>query len=158
MKTRFHFQSKVTPADCWISTMRHTYKSLVGVINIVFTCAMFILAYAYLGKVKPLETGLIILGCSWFTVVQPICIYLHHAKQLRGIPKDMELDFDNVGMHISTGGANETIPWKKLARVVIEPNMLILYSDGSHGYILTNRNLREDREEFLAFIKNQTKN
>ena len=57
-----------------------------------------------------------------------------------------------------TGGKQEDIPWKKLARIAVEPDMVILYSDAKHGYILTNQNMGQKRNAFLAFIKQQTKN
>ncbi|MEE1037772.1 MAG: YcxB family protein [Eubacterium sp.] len=154
----YHFKSQVTAFDCWKSTMRHTYHSIVGVCNLVFTGAMFALAFVYLGKVKPLETMLILLGCLWFTIIQPTGIFLQYRKRLADIPQDMELGFNTQGMHVMTGGKQEDIPWKKLARIAVEPGMVILYSDAKHGYILTNQNMGQERNAFLAFIKQQTKN
>lgn len=154
---KYRFKSQVTAFDCWKTTMSQTYHSIVGVCNIVFTCAMFALAFVYLGKVKPLETILIILGCMWFTLIQPTGIFLRYRKSLAGIPQDMELGFSANGMHVMTGGKQEDISWKKLARIAVEPNMVILYSDAKHGYILTNKNMGQERNAFLAFVKQQTK-
>lgn len=154
---KYSFKSDVTAFDCWKSTMYHTYHSMVGVCNIVFTFAMFVLAFVFIGKVKPLETALIILGCCWFSVIQPIGIFLKHRKSLAGIPQDMELGFDDKGMHVTTGDKSEDIAWNKLARVAIEPNMVIIYSDTRHGYILTNRSMGQQRGPFINFIKQRCK-
>ena len=132
----YHFKSQVTAFDCWKSTMRHTYHSIVGVCNLVFTGAMFALAFVYLGKVKPLETMLILLGCLWFTIIQPTGIFLQYRKRLADIPQDMELGFNTQGMHVMTGGKQEDIPWKKLARIAVEPDMVILYSAKLKYYMI----------------------
>lgn len=153
----FSFVSEVRAIDCFWSTMRHTYRSLAGVINIVFTFAMFALAVAFLGKAKPLETFFILLGCMWFTVIQPIAIYLHHKKLLRNMPKDLTLNFDTKGMNVRLDGKSEDIPWNKMAKIAIEPGMIIIYSDAKHGYMLTNRNLGERRTDFIEFLKKNTK-
>lgn len=153
----YSFKSQVYPIDFWKMTMKNTYRSMIGVINIVFTFAMFVLAFVFLGKVKPLETGLIILGCVWFPVIQPIIIYFHHKKQLRALPKDMELSFNDFGMHVLTGGKTLDIAWNEFVKINIDKHMIILYSDNQHGYILTDRNLGDKKEEFIAFIKENTK-
>lgn len=150
------FKSEVKAIDCWKSTMRHTYHSMVGVINIVFTCAMFGLAVAFLKTAKPLEATLIILGCMWFTVFQPIGIYLQHRKIIKNMPQGLELCFNTQGMHVLLNGKQEDIPWKKLARIAIEPNMIIFYSDARHGYILTNKNMGQERKSFINFVKEFT--
>lgn len=149
----YRFISEVKAIDCWKSTMRHTYHSMVGMVNIVFTFAMFVLAVVYLGKAKPLESFLIILGCLWFTILQPTGIYLQHKKALQNMPKGLELCFNAKGMHVILDGKQEDIPWKKLARIAIEPNMIIFYSDAKHGYILTNENMGQERSSFIQFIR-----
>lgn len=150
---KYRFKSEVTAWDFWKSSMRHMYNSLAGVCNIVFTFAMIVLAVVFLGKVNWLYSSLIILGCCWFTVLQPIGIYLRHVKSLENLPKDMELGFDEKGLHITTQGKQENIPWKKIVRVSIDKDKVILYSDAKHGYILMNRTLGEDRQVFLQFVK-----
>ena len=151
--TNFCFQSEVNAFDCWKSSMRRTYRSMAGVINIVFTAAMLALAYAFFKNAKPLERSLILLGCIWFPVIQPILIYMRQRKSIRKMPKGIQLSFSDYGMKVQLDGKEENIPWKKLNRIVIEPGMVILFTDAQHGYILTNRNMGQEREAFLTFLK-----
>lgn len=53
------------------------------------------------------------------------------------MPKDVELSFDDAGLHVTVGKEKESIGWKKL-RVANEPGMMIVFSDARHGYMLTN--------------------
>ena len=72
------------------------------------------------------------------------------------MPKGLELCFNTQGMHVLLDGKQEDIPWKRLARIAIEPNMIILYSDAKHGYILTNKNMGQERKAFINFVKQFT--
>ena len=149
----FCFKSEVKPFDCWRSAMRRIYRSMTGVINIVFTAAMLGLAAAFFESAKPLEKSLILLGCIWFPLIQPTIIYLQQRKSIRSMPKDMELSFSDSGMQVHLAEKEESIPWNKMHRISIEPGMVILFTDERHGYILTNRNMGQEREAFLSFLK-----
>lgn len=149
----YRFQSKITAWDCFVSTMRHTYKSVAGVINIVFTAAFIGLAVRFLGTAKPLEASLILIGCFWFPVIIPFATYIRHKNSLKNMPEDLVLSFDDKGMSVTLDGKREDIPWKKLERIAIEPNMVIIYSDKTHGYMLSNKNMGRDREQFLLYLK-----
>lgn len=42
------------------------------------------------------------------------------------MPKDVELSFDDAGLHVTVGKEKESIGWKKL-RVANEPGMMIVF-------------------------------
>lgn len=151
--TDFCFKSEVTAFDFWKSSMRRTYHSLAGVINIVFTFAMLVMTYKFFGNAKILEQSLLLLGCIWFPVVQPMIIYVQQTKIVKQMPKNLFLSFSDKGLQVQVDEKKEDISWKKLERIVIEPGMVILFSDSRHGYIVTNKNMGQEREAFLTFIK-----
>ena len=64
----------------------------------------------------------------------------------------MNLSFDDAGLHVTVGKEKESIGWRKL-RVSKEPGMMIVFSDARHGYMLTNRILGAQKEEFYTFAK-----
>lgn len=149
----FCFKSEVTAFDFWKSTMRKTYKSLAGVINIVFTCAMLVLAIKFLKNAKILEQSLIVLGCIWFPLIQPVFVYFRQRKVVKFMPKDLILEFNEQGMKVRLGNQEEKIPWKKFDHIEIETGMVIFFSDARHGYIVTNRTMGQKREAFLSFVR-----
>ena len=91
-------------------------------------------------------------GGLLFPVIQPIAIYLKAKGQAKTMPKDVELSFDDAGLHVTVGKEKESIGWKKL-RVANEPGMMIVFSDARHGYMLTNLILGAQKEPFFAFAK-----
>ena len=151
--TNFCFQSEVTALDCWKSAMRRIYRSIAGIINIIFTGAMIALAVSFLDSAKVLERSIILLGCVWFPVIQPVIIYVQQRKSIKNMTKNMVLSFSEKGMQVQVEDKKEDIPWKKLDHIAIEPGMVILFSDAKHGYIVTNRSMGQEREAFLSFLK-----
>ena len=152
----FRFKNDTKPIDFWILSMSHTYHSMVGVCNIVFTVAVIAATCKLMGKINDLLEVLLLLGCFLFTVIQPTLVYLRAKAQVAGIPKDMELCFDEKGLHVTVGEQKESITWKNIKSVVIERNMVVVRSDARHGYILTNRMLGEKKDEFLGFVQRKT--
>ena len=58
---------------------------------------------------------LMLFGCLLFPVIQPIAIYLKAKGQAKTMPKDVELSFDDAGLHVTVGKEKESIGWKKAA-------------------------------------------
>lgn len=149
----FRFKNDTKPMDFWILSMSHTYRSMVGVCNVVFTVAVIAATIRLMGQIHDVLEVLLLFGCFLFTVIQPTAVYLRAKAQVAGIPKDMELFFDEKGLHVTVEEQCESIPWKKIKGVVEERNMVIIRSDARHGYILTNRAMNGQREEFLRFVQ-----
>ena len=95
---KYRFKSEVKALDFWKLSMYKTYHAIAGVCNIVFTAAMFGLLFHFWDSGKDIWIGLILFGCVLFPVIQPLCIYLRCVRQVEDIPKDLELEFDEVGI------------------------------------------------------------
>ena len=115
----------------------------------VFTVAMILFTAKFFRTSGDLMQMLMLFGCLLFPVIQPIAIYLKAKGQAKTMPKDVELSFDDAGLHVTVGKEKESIGWKNL-RVANEPGMMIVFSDARHGYMLTNRILGAQKEPFFA--------
>lgn len=149
----YRFQNKVRPSDFWILSMRNTYRSLVGVCNIVFTAAMFALTYQYFGKVHDILEVLMFIGCILFPVLQPLLVYMRAKSQASMIPQNLELSFDDRGLLVTLGGQKQEIPWKKMARAIKSYNMVVVYDSKKQGYVISNRMMGKDKEAFWEFVQ-----
>ncbi len=149
---KYHYQSDVKAGDLWLPAMRRIYKGLPGVINIIFTVAVIAATIRLWEDSATLLRGILIFGCVLFPVIQPLAIYGRSVKQLENLPKDLELTFDDRGVHIDSEGKHEDLPWKRINNAIKQNNMIIVLSDDSHGYMLTNRVLGEEKEEFFEFL------
>ncbi len=152
---KYTYKCDVKAADLWKIAMGRTYKSVIGIVNVVFTVSMILLTFKFFGAAPDLMRAILILGCILFPVLQPIAIYGMCVKQLEDMPRDMELNFDDGGMHVTTGGKSEDIRWKKIANAIKRKNMIVIMSDDRHGYMLTNRALGDEKEELYNFLCNK---
>lgn len=134
--------------------MTGTYRSVVGVVNIVFTLAMAGLAFRFLSRTdNAFYDGLIILGLILFPVLHPLAIYGQSVKQTEHLPRDLELLFDDSGVHVCSGVKREDIPWNRVSRIIKHKNMLVIYTDPDHGYMLTDRVLGDNKDDFYDYVK-----
>ncbi|MBE5824250.1 MAG: YcxB family protein [Butyrivibrio sp.] len=148
----YKYMCDVKASDLWKMAMVRTYKAAIGVVNIVFTVAMILLTFRFWKTAPDILRILMIFGCLVFPVIQPLATYGMCVKQLENMPRDMELKFDDVGVHVSTGGQTELIRWNKVRNAIKRDNMIVVMSDDSHGYMLTNRVLGNEKEEFYNFL------
>ena len=149
---KYKYICDVKAMDLWKMAMERTYRSSVGLVNIVFTAAMIYMTVRFFTSANDFFKLLMLLGCFLFPVIQPLAIFGASARQLEDLPKDMELSFDENGMHVSTGNKSENIHWKKIANAIRQKNMIVIMSDDRHGYMLTNRVLGKEKEEFYNFL------
>ena len=148
----YKYMCDVKASDLWKMAMVRTYKAAIGVVNIVFTVAMILLVFRFWKTAPDILRILMIFGCLVFPVIQPLATYGMCVKQLENMPRDMELKFDDVGVHVSTGGQSELIRWNKVRNAIKRDNMIVVMSDDSHGYMLTNRVLGDQKQEFYEFL------
>ena len=149
---KYKYMCDVKASDLWKMAMVRTYKAAIGVVNIVFTVAMILLVFRFWKTAPDILRVLMIFGCLVFPVIQPLATYGMCVKQLENMPRDMELKFDDVGVHVSTGGQSELIRWNKVRNAIKRSNMIVVMSDDSHGYMLTNRVLGNEKEELYDFL------
>ena len=149
---KYKYICDVKALDLWKMAMRRTYKSIIGVVNVVFTVAMLLLTIRFFGGASDIIKGLLLFGCVLFPVIQPLCTYGMSVKQLEDMPRDMELLFDETGINVSTEGKSQRIRWKNVANAIKQKNMIVIMSDDRHGYMLTNRVLGDEKEEFYNFL------
>jgi len=100
MKYKFTYQT--TAFDLWQLSMYSTYGSMVGGCNIIFTVAMLLVTTKFWGDVNIFMKILLLIVICLFTVIQPAVVYMRAKKQVRAVPHDMEIGFDDNGIHVKT--------------------------------------------------------
>lgn len=150
MKYQYTYRNKAS--ELWQLSMYHIYGSMVGVCNLVFTVAMIALSVSRWETTTTTYRILMILGCCLFPLLQPCFIYLKAKKQAAGITEDTWIGFSDQGLHIQQAGKTSDIPWSSIKRISRKPTIIIIFSDTTHGFVLTNRVLGTQREEFYSYI------
>lgn len=149
----YQYECKIKPVDFWILSMRRTYHSLVGVCNMVFGVAMILLAIRFWDQANDVVQTLLFLACLLVPVIQPVGVYLKAKAQVSMMPQGTELVFDEDGIHVTLGRERELVRWNKVKGVRKEGSMIIVYTDASHGYLLTRRVLGSEKDDFYRYVK-----
>ncbi len=155
MKYQFNYETKAI--DLWQLSMYSMYRSMVGMINIIFTGAMIGLTIKFWSGANLWIRGLLILGMGLFTVIQPLLIYRRAKKQLSTVSKDISIRFDDYGVHVETGGEKSDLKWKSIKGIAKNPTLIIVYTTATHGFILTNKVLGNQKEAFYNDVLKKLK-
>lgn len=150
MKYKFNYQ--ITAFDLWQLSMYGTYGSLVGVCNIIFTIAMILLSVKFWVSVNILVKILLIIAICLFIVIQPVVVYFRAIRQVAAVSQDMEIGFDDHGIHVKTQSKSSDLKWNKIKGVSKKPSMIVIFSTGQHGFVLTNKVLGKQKEAFYDYV------
>jgi hypothetical protein len=152
----YKFSYKITAIDLWKLAMYGIYGSIVGVANIIFTISMFALVVRFWRDVNTFLKILLILGVFLFIIIQPMMIYLKSKKQIEAVPVDMEIGFDDKGMHIKTSNQDSIIKWKEIKSVIKKSSMIIILLNSNQGFIITNNMIGEEKDDFFNYLVSKT--
>ena len=150
MKYKFTYQT--TAFDLWQLSMYGIYGSMLGVCNIIFMVAMFLLTAKFWNDVNiPMKIVLIIAICL-FTVIQPLAIYVRAKRQVEATSHEMEIIFDDQGIHVKSQNKKSDVRWSTIKGVSKKLSMIIIFSTAKHGFVLNNRVLGKEKESFYAYL------
>ena len=148
---KYQYTYRTTASELWQLSMYYIYGSMVGLCNIIFTAAVIALMVSRWQMAPTWQRLLFVAALCLFTVLQPLVIYRRARRQDARITEDTTLTADASGVHIRVGAKQADLKWSSIKRVSKKPTMLILFSDTSHGYVLSNRVLGGERDEFYAY-------
>lgn len=77
------FEVKMTPQIMYNFMLNHTYKSLTGVLGVLFGIASFILFGITLGKTTSIFSILYLLFGIWFILYLPVSLYMRSKRQVK---------------------------------------------------------------------------
>lgn len=151
----YQYKCYIRAADLWRLSMYRTYRSPIGVCNIVFGVSVILLTYRFWNSVGDFVQTLLFMACLIIPVIQPLGVYLKAKAQAAASPQGTELIFKEDGIHVTLGTQHELVPWTRVKNIVREAGMLIVFTDANHGYMLTNRVLGSEKETFYQDVKAQ---
>jgi len=152
---KYQFTYRTTAFALWQLSIYSIYGSMVGVCNTIFTIAMVLLTGKFWGEVNIFIKILLILGICLFTVIQPAVVYMRAKKQVSLIPQDMEISFDDYGVHVKTPNQTSDLKWKTIKGISKKPGMIIIFSTAKHGFVLTNKVLGKQKEAFYEYVNSK---
>lgn len=149
----FKYRYRVEASDLWQLQMYYTYSSYLCIINIICIVSSIALLYSLWSTAPWWLRIMLLVFLSLFTVIQPLGIYLRVKKSLKDNHDELQLTFNDKGIEVEVDGQREFKNWAQVRGLLLKPTLVAVYTDKNHGYILTNRILKDTKKGFRAFIK-----
>lgn len=149
----FRFEDKITAGDIWKLSIYKIYHSMLGVCNIVFSGALIALTIRFWNPEKEFLMSILILCCILFPVIQPFLVYVRAVKQVEALPKNMIIEINATGVHITGDNQKAHVPWKRIRGVMKERGMVVIATEAGRGYMLTDKILGTQKEALLEFLE-----
>lgn len=148
----FVFKYRVRPENLLLLAMANVYRSMAGVVNIVFTLSMILVAFRFWTSVNLYLKILIALGIALFPIFQPIVMYLRSKRIVSRMPDNMEMRIDGKGVTVASSGKSSLLKYSDLTSVTRIQGMLILNTRSKQGFILDRQTLGGKDQELYAFL------
>lgn len=154
-KAEYRFQVKLGAKEFWLFSMYHANKGATGLFGLIFTVAALFLLVTKWTEVDTSYRILLVVCALMFTVWQPGVLYLKARRQaaLPAMQIPVELILNTEGLTVSQKEEQITVSWEQLFQVVELSNMLILYTDSIHAYLLTNAVMGEEKNGLMEMIR-----
>lgn len=151
----FEFEVKMTAGELWHFSLYHVNKGYLGVFNLLFTLASAYLLIMGWGKNDTAPQLLLVLCVCMFTVIQPAQLYLKAKKQasMEAMKLPIHFVFTREQIHITQGEQSQELTWEQIVKVEGNREMLMIYMDRIHAYLLPETMMDGKREEFCAMLR-----
>ena len=122
-----------------ILSLVNIYRSLLGVINIIFSVSMILVTFRFWEEAAWIYRGLMLLGIALFPILQPAAIYLRSRRIVSRIPDGLEMHIGPHGISISSDSDSTMLAYSDLTAVELIAGMVIIQTKEKQGYALSRQ-------------------
>lgn len=159
---KFSFPYRVRPVSLLLLSLMNIYRSMAGVVNIIFTVSMGLLAFRFWSETSLPLRLLMAAGILLFPVFQPLMIFLRSRKIVSRMPDAMRIDFDRQGMTITAENHNShldhsSVAYSEIKSVIRIMGMLIIYTQTGQGFVLGREIIGDNEDTLYKFLVKQVR-
>ena len=149
----YRFRYRVTPSDLMILSLVGIYRSLLGIINIIFFVSMILVAFRFWEEAAWIYRALMLLGIVLFPVLQPAAIYLRSRRIVSRMPEGLEMHIGPEGITISGPDDSNSLAYSELTEVKLVAGMIVIQTKGTQGYALSRQVLGDKAHEVYDLLR-----
>ena len=129
------------------------YRSMLGVINVIFTVSMILVTVRFWGDAGWTYRVPMLLGILAFPLLQPIAIYLRSRRIVSRLPQDLEMNIGPRGISIQGQNDSTFLAYSDLAAVKLVAGIIVIQTEGRRGYTLNRRVLGGKTQEVYDLLR-----
>ena len=122
------FKTKITKKELYEFIMNNNYKSLRGVISVLFSLIALVGMIYYWQSLEIYQKMIMIFFSCMFTIITPIEYYIRASRQVKKNFKEaITYIFNASGITINIKEESSTLPWEEVMKVISTKNLVIIY-------------------------------
>lgn len=152
---------KMTPKIMYNFMMNHTYRSLSGILGVVFGILSFVMFAVTLGEVSQTFSMLYLLFGIWFVFYLPINLYMRSNRQVKNnavFQKPITYAVSDKGIWVIQGEQKAECKWDSIQKVCKTGKSILVYSGRRNAFVLPKEAIGTQYDALVElFRKNMPK-
>ena len=156
-KNKIEFRTKITKKELYEFIMNNNYKSLRGIISVLFSVIALFGTIFYWGNLGISQKIIMIFFACMFTIITPIEYYIRACRQVKkNFTEEISYMFYSNGITISIKEDSSTLPWEEVMKVISTKNLVIIYFTPIIAFILPKKDIGDNYESLREMMENNT--
>lgn len=150
------FEVKMTPKIMYNFNVNHTYRSLGGILGVVFGLVSFVMFFATLGEVSQSFSILYLLFGVWFVLYLPANLYVRSGSQVKNNPafkKPITYVVSDSGICIMQDSQKAECKWDSILKVCKTGKSILVYSGRRNAFIFPKEAIGEQYDALVKVIR-----
>lgn len=150
------FEVKMTQKVMYNFLMNHTYRSMTGILGVLFGVAAFVLLGVTYGNVPAWQSGAYLLFGVWFLLYLPVSLYTRAAKQVKLNPtfkKPITYIINEEGVTTMQGDQQAVIAWEDMMKVTETKLSLLAYTGKRYSFVLPKECMGGQYQDVVKMIR-----
>lgn len=154
---KIEIKTEIGTSELYEFTMNNNYKSIRGVIAVLFSLASAIGTILYWEQFSGWQKALMIFFALMFTVIEPIEYYLRSKRQVKkNFAVPLCYGFDENGIEIRQNEEQAHNEWAEVMKVVSTKNLVAIYLSPVRAFILPKKDIGNQYNELKELIERNT--
>ena len=147
---------KITVMDMYSFLMRHSYRGIQGILNLLISGGAIVLLLCGVGKNNSMAMIALILAAALFTIINPINLFLKSVKQVCLLPtfrKPLSYTFGAEGILVRQEEEQMLTKWEEVMQVIENKSSILIYMSAVRAYILPKKQYKAQVEAVKEQLK-----
>lgn len=148
---------KITKSELYEFLMYHNYKSIRGILSVLFSLVCMAGTIVYWSQFSSLQKVLMIFMSLMFIVITPIEYYVRAFRQAKkGFHHEITYIFDESGITIQMEEQSSLMPWEDVMKVTSTKNLVLIYSSPMRALIIAKKEISDEFEQIKTMMNENT--
>lgn len=149
---KIEIKTKIGVSEMFEFTMNNNYKSIRGIIAVLFSLASAAGLVFYWNQFSGWQKALMLFFALMFTVIEPVEYYLRSKRQVKkNFTAPLSYIFDDSGIEIRRNEETAHNDWQEVMKVITTKKSVIIYLSPVRAFILPKKDIG-DRYQGLKML------